>query len=53
MRHILSRQMAGSYLKLGHDILSGALFINILVILFCTVGVNADVNYDSAPWNSL
>ena len=53
MRRILSRQMAVSYLKLGHGILSDTLFNNILVIRFCTVGVNAAVNYDSVPWNSL
>lgn len=45
--------MAGLYLKLGHGILSDPLFINILVIRFCTVVVNDTVNYDSAPWNSL
>lgn len=53
MRHILSGQMAGSYLKLRHGILSDTLFINILVIRFCTDGINDAVNYDSAPWTSL
>ena len=43
--------MAGSYRKLGHDILSDTLVINILVIRFCTVGVNDAVNCDSAQWN--
>jgi hypothetical protein len=53
MRRILSRQMAGPYLKLGHGILSDTLFIYILVIRFCKIGANDIVNYDFTPWNSV